>query len=318
MQIALKQALSRWLLRRRGRESGTVVLVQRRVFILPTRYGYLFAVALLLMLTGSVNYNLSLGYVLTFLLGAMGINSILHTYRNLAGLRVSSGKARPVFAGGTAQLNVRLENPSSVARYAIGIKHAGSATHYRDVPAQASMMTHFDMAAVKRGVLRPGRITLLTRFPLGLFNAWSYVELDLFCLVYPRPERGPLPFPAAQSDAGEGSAFGQGAEDFFGLRPYHPGDSPRHIAWKADARGQGLLAKQFSGRSETRLWLDWDALAGEADVERKLAILTRWVLDAHEQGLAYGLRLPGQTLAPASGAAQRDACLQALALYGED
>jgi uncharacterized protein (DUF58 family) len=163
--------------------------------------------------------------------------------------------------------------------------------------------------------MRPGRLTLFTRYPLGLYRAWSHLDLDLHCMVYPRPAFPALPLPPAAASSGTGAQSGRGQEDFAGLREYHAGDSPRHVAWKAAARDMGLLTKQFSGRAETQLWLDWTHLPGQMGVEERLSHLTRWVLDAHAAGVAYGLRLPGRTVNLSAGEAQRQACLEALALF---
>jgi uncharacterized protein (DUF58 family) len=164
-------------------------------------------------------------------------------------------------------------------------------------------------------MLRPGRFTLFTQFPLGLCHAWAYAELDMQCIVYPRPEAGRVALPQFESRDGTGVTHGAGQEDFAGLRSYHPGDSPRHIAWKAAARGDALLTKQFSGRAATELWLDWTATPATLTDEARLSRLARWVIDAHTGALSFGLRLPGTTLPPAPGDAQRERCLQALALF---
>src|SRR5215813_5264447 len=108
--VSLRNQLYNWLFQLRGPEAGIIVLVQRRVFILPTGHGVIFAAVLLLMLTGSINYNLSLGFILTFLLASLQVNGMIYTFRNLANLRVSGGRARPVYAGDTAHFMVNLEN----------------------------------------------------------------------------------------------------------------------------------------------------------------------------------------------------------------
>lgn len=316
MYLALKNRLYDWIFRPRGAESGTVVLVQRRVFILPTRQGVVFTAVLILMLTGSINYNLSLGYVLTFLLAAMGIVAMLHTYRNLVNLRLSPGRVRPVFAGENARFTVCIDNPGATGRFSIGLTQDKKAMTFTDVPAQQTAVLDIPVAALRRGLLRPGKLTLFTRYPLGIYYAWAYFEPDMQCVVYPRPAPPGKALPPAVNSAGLGSERGQGQEDFFGLRPYHPGDSPRHIAWKAAARGQGLLTKQFSGRADAGLWLSWEQLPARMDVEEKLSCLTRWVLDAHASGVSFGLRLPGTILAIASGDAHRERCLETLARFG--
>ena len=302
----------------RGREMGPVVLVHRRVFILPTGQGVLFALFLALMLAGSMNYNLSLGYVLTFLLATMAIVSILHTFRNLVHLRVFPGKPAAVFEGENAGFPVHLESHDAVPRLSIGVRpKAGGEPVYADVPPCGVGQVILRVPAPRRGWLRPGLLRVTTRFPLGLFYAWSNVELDTRCLVYPKPDASRLPLPMLEPRSGTGSEFGAGEEDFAGMRPYRPGDSPRHIAWKAVAQERGLLTKQFSGQGEAELWLDWNLAAG-LDTEARLSRLTRWVLDAHRADATYGLRIPGTVVAPDRGEAHREHCLQILALYGLD
>jgi len=318
MYAALRNRFYTWLFQWRGPETGAIVLVQRRVFILPTRQGLVFALVLLVMLAGSINYSLGLGFVLTFLLGALGVNGMIHTFRNIANLRITGGRARPVFAGDTAQFTIHLENRGNTDRHAIGLAHRGGPESFVDVAARSAMPATAAVRATRRGVLRPGRLTLFTRYPLGLYYAWAYVDLDLRCIVYPRPAPPGPPIPPAAASPGAGAERGQGQEDFSGMRQYHRGDSPRHIAWKAAARDQGLLTKQFTGHAETELWLDWTLLPPQMGVEERLSLLARWVLDAHAAGLTYGLRLPGATLGLAAGEAHRDRCLETLAVFEND
>lgn len=312
----LARAVSDRIFRSRGREHGRVVLTQRRVFILPTRQGVVFAGMLLLMLIGSTNYQLSLGFGVTFLLAAMAVVSILHTFRNLAGLALSAGRTAPVFAGESALFHVRIDNAGGVPRHGVALSHPGSATVFTDLAPGARAEPALAVPAPRRGRLRPQRVTVHTRYPLGLMRAWSYVHLDVSCLVYPKPEPGHPPLPVTRDHAGEGREHGAGADDFAGLRDYRTGDSPRHIAWKAAAQERGTLTKQFSGRAADEVWLDWDALA-DADPERRLSRLTRWVLDAEAAGATYGLSIPGARLDPDRGPRHQAACLEALALYGE-
>ncbi len=313
---ALKNGILHWIFQWRGPEHGTIILVQRRVFILPTRQGLLFAGVIVLMLIGSVNYDLSLGYILAFLLGATGIQSMLHTFRNLAHLRIAPGRVQPVFAGEQAQFQIRITNSARVYRYSIGVTRDHRVADYVDVPPGEEAVATAAVPAGRRGWLRPGRLTLFTFFPVGLFRAWSYADLDMHCLVYPAPASPGLPLPPPVAGGGEGGLHGHGQDEFSGLRPYRPGDSPRHIAWKAVARDDTLLTKQFAGRADAELWLAWDLLPPAMDIEQRLAHLVRWVIDADHRDLVYGLRLPGLTIPIAAGSAHRTDCLRALALHG--
>jgi uncharacterized protein (DUF58 family) len=302
------------LVRPKGPEPGTVFLSQRRVYILPTRQGLTFCLALLVILLGAINYNLSLGYLLTFLLASLGLVSILHTFRNLAHLYVSPGRVEPVFAGDSARFHLHMENRGRHDRFSIVLTREG-ASALCDVPARDSSMVMLAVPAARRGLLALGRVTIDTRFPLGLLRAWSYVAPDLSCLVYPKPDVSHLPPPAPEADSGDTVTLGSGTDDFHGLRLYQASDSPRHIAWKAVARGGPVITKQFTGRAAAQLWLDWNSLPRDMGTEARLSRLARWVLLADAQGFAWGLRLPGLEIELGQGEGHRLACLRELALY---
>lgn len=294
-------------------EHGAVTLTQRKVFILPTRQGFALVVVLVLMTLGNINYNLSLGYVLTFLLAMVALMSMLHAFRNLAHLEIRPGHADAVFNGELAKFVLHFHNPSKLARYHLCLRDNEGHSIAFDAAAMSDNAVAFPLSTTQRGWLKPGLLTLYTEFPLGLFHAWSYLHFDTSCLVYARPVAdAPLPLGNAPEGAGKYSVAGD--EDFAGLRNYVAGDAMPRISWKSFARGHSLQVKQFSMQVGEELWLDF-ADAPARDVEEKLAWMTRWVLDAEEQSLRYGLRLPDSELPPNSGVAQRDECLRRLALH---
>ncbi len=275
----------------------------------------MYGVTILLMLIGSINYNLSLGYVLVFLLAGNGMVSMLHTWRNLARIALRPGKAVPVFAGELAGFRIQVENPGSLPRMSLAVQLSGQEPEYFNADPRASQEVVVRMPAAMRGLLYPGRFRIFTTYPLGLYYAWAIVELDMHCVIYPKPEAGNVPLPPAQASTGEGSASGAGEEDFAGLRTFRAGDSPRRIAWKAFARSEVFLSKQFSGSASAELWLDFGDTPHGLGLEAKLSRLARWVIESEAAGLRYGLRLPGDEYAPDSGALHRDRCLQALVLF---
>ena len=304
------------------------------------------------MLLGDINYNLSLGYVLTFLLAMMAVMSMLHAFRNLAHLEIRAGRADAVFSGDTAVFLLHFHNRSKLSRYQLclrggngeavghlaasslrglrrdngagaghltasslrGLSGAGSRPPLRfDVPAGQDTEVTFPLLATRRGWLPLGMLTLYTEFPLGLFHAWSYLHFDTRCLVYPKP-LGDAPLPPGNAPDGAGRRSIAGDDDFAGLRNYVAGDALPRIAWKALAREQGLQVKQFTTPLGEQMWLDLSD-APDRSEEDKLARMARWVLDAERQGLRYGLRLPDGELPPDSGTAHRDECLRRIALF---
>ena len=313
MAASLRQAISDWIFRAATPETPPVTLIQRRIFILPTRMGYVFAGTVLVLLVSSINYALSLGFVLTFLLMSMAGVAMLHTWRNLAHLKLRPGRCEPVFAGGVAHFGVTVETPS-LTRFAIALRRREGDPVYADVGVREPATIWMPVQTQGRGLLRCGRLEVFTRYPVGLFHAWSYVEFDLKVIVYPRPDPAAGPPPQNAGSAAEEGIPIPGDDEFNMLRAYRAGDAPKLIAWKALAREQGLLTKEFNATASAELWLDYAEAPG-GDVERRLSSLAHWVLKAEEHGQAYGLRIPGTRLPPDRGDAHCRRCLEALALY---
>lgn len=308
--------LAHWVWGFKPPERGTIVLVHRRVYILPARLGALYGATLAILLIGSINYALALGFALTFFLAGLGFVGMAHTARNLARVGVATGRTEPVFAGESAQFRLYLDGRARYDRPAILARHLGSGSQFVvDIPADTVAEVVLAVPAQRRGWLPLGRVLLETRFPLGLFRAWSYVEPDARALVYPKPERSALPPPSAEAAAGALRSQSAGNDDFSGLRGYQLSDSPRHVAWKAVARTGDMLTKQFTGEAAAELRLDWNALPPGLGTEQRLSRLAGWVLAAQAQGAFYGLRLPGTEIPPGRGDAHAAACLKALALF---
>lgn len=310
VKSALVRLIEAWLLRNQQPQRIAIRLEHRRIYILPTRYGCLFALMLMIMLLWSINYSNSMGFALTFLLGAVALNAMWRSHANLLALQVHPLPVAAVFAGQPARFTYRVANPDAQTRYGIALQG-----QYADIPAQGSSQFTVTVAAQRRGLLKTGRLCIATRFPLGLFQAWSWLEFEQACIVYPKPHGGrPLPVRSADRCGSGVDESGIGSEDYAGLRAYAPGDSPRHIAWKAAARGSGLLVKRFTEQVRPQLWLDWHLLVPDP-IETRLSQLCQWVLKAEAEEREYGLRLPGLEVPPGKGQGQRRCCLEALALY---
>ena len=295
-------------------QGAEAVLGTRQIYILPTRHGLLFVLVLVALALAAVNYSNALAYLLTFLLASMAVVSLLHAQRNLLKLRVTAAGGDPVFAGEPATLRVCLHNDSG-ARYALRLESAQATVMPFNVPAHDTRCVALSVPTVRRGWLDCPPLTLASVFPLGITRVWSRrMVLAARCLVYPKPA-DEAPWQIAAGTEGESRpGVLQDGEDFTGLRTYQPGDAPARISWKTLARGQGLHTKEFRATLAESVWLDWEAFAPH-DVETRLSLLCRAVLEAEDSGLAYGLRLPGVVLEPDSGALHRHRCLEALALH---
>lgn len=289
-------------------------LRKRHLRLRPTGYGVVFIIVLSAMTVGSMNYNINLGFLLTFLLGAMALVSVVHTCRSLKGLDILSVSAKPVFAGQTAifQIQCRLESPPGTTVF---FSFSKSETASRDFEAERLERVAVKITANQRGRFNPGPLWVSSRYPFGLFRLIAGVPLNASCLVYPKPVRDTAAGDqqiVAPDDKGDWMV--PGIDDFQGLKAYQPGEALEHIYWKAFSRGQGLQTKHFAQPAATSIVFDWQGVPG-IHMERKLSVLCDCVIRAHRLNLSYGLKLPDRTISPDRGKAHRQNCLRALALY---
>jgi uncharacterized protein (DUF58 family) len=242
----LRQSISDWIFRASVPETPPVTLVQRRIFILPTKQGYTFAGTMAVLLLASINYALSLGFVLTFLLISMGGVAMLHTWRNLAHLKLRPGRCDPVFAGDIAHFGVTIETPS-LTRFSIALRRRGDDAVFADIvvgdPAALSLPAH----TRRRGPMQCGRLEVFTRYPVGLFHAWSYVEFNLQRARLSEADTAGGSPPASRQRQ-RGRHPGPGDEEFNMLRATVRETRPSCIAWKALAREQGCSPRNSAPR----------------------------------------------------------------------
>lgn len=325
--MSLRAGVRRWFFQRQKAESGSIELNQPRIYVLPTKAGALFALAVLVMYVGAVNYNLGLGHALVFLLAGLGLTGMLHAFRNLLGLRLRAGKVMPVFAGEMAHFEILVENLRDEPRPGICLQKfeadatsGGGTTQRADLAPHSMTAITLPELATRRGTLTLGRLIVSTRYPLGLFRAWSYPWPISQCLVYPAPIFLPLPAPrGSDRTMGNHAVQTDSQDDFAGFRRHQPGDSPRHVAWKIyarDAAESPLLVKEFAGSGMVQYWLDWDLTSLASNTETRLSTLCGWVLQARRDNLAFGMNLPGFGLLPGQGEPHVAQALEALARFG--
>lgn len=309
-----RQWFAAWL-KRRLPPVQSIRLQQRHIFIVPTLTGAAYAAALVLMLLVAINYQNSLAYALTFLLASLGLLTMFHTWRNLAGLTLSAAGSTPCFAGEHGNYRLRLHSDKNNYQ-AIAVGWNGKQLTVLDVVHDSEQLAELTVLGYRRGWQQGPRLRIETRFPLGLFVAWSQVDLAQNILVYPQPIHDVVIATAGQGDEHDNdeASTRAGVDDFQGLAAWQQGDSLRRIHWKAWSKGQGLLVKQFTEQQGRQQLLDFERIEG--DVEYRLSVLCAQVLKLSQTEKPYSLLLPGQQIGPDLGPEHRQRCLRALALYG--
>ena len=302
----------------------STVLTQRNVYILPTRPGFMLGATLLVLLVAAINYQLNLGYLLTFLLAGSALIGMHLCHGTLRGLAMHLLPPDPNFMGASTTLTVNLTSQRKLVRHGIGLSILGAAHWvWTDVPGQGSSTVHVAFKPERRGLHLVPALTAETRFPLGTFRVWTVWRPASKVLVYPAPEPMPPPLPAGEPRSGGGARTHHlSSGEYDGVRAYRRGDPLKLVVWKKVAKANELVSRDTQQAQRFELWLDLaqtgvpQASAGSGPkLERALSRLCAWVLAAERQNVAYGLRLGVQQVLPSSGEAHRRRCLEALALY---
>lgn len=315
VRVKLRSRAAAWARRRQGEDRLPVGVSTRRVYILPTRAGIAYAGLVFVMLLAGLNYANSVALMITFVLAGFGLIAMHLCHRNLVGLSLRDVATVDAFAGEHGLLKLTLDNAADTPR--IGIESATDDTERVTVDVRAAGSARADLALKleRRGRVTVDRIKLSTAFPFGLFRAWTYAHLRVSVIAWPVP-RGRRESPPEATSGGNAPAVHRaGDEEWAGLREFRSGDSPRHVAWPAYARGRGLLVKTYQSPAAHHRLFDLAQVPG-ADLEARLEQLSAWVESAHARGERYGLVLGAQAISPDSGSRHREHCLRELALYG--
>ena len=325
MMATLRQWQAQWFSRRLP-PARSIALTQRRLFIFPTRAGFLFLLSLTLILLMAINYQSNLIYGLTFWLGTLFVVTIHFTHANLSGLSVTATGAEPCFSGKRAVFGIRLTG-SGRARHSLNLQWQGrppgeasdaASTLISDgIEVEADGFTQHSLSypVTGRGWCAPGRIRVEAQYPFGLLRCWSYLSLDQRVMVWPQPiPSAPLPMESnLYSHVGAPDAPQSEQLDLAGHRDYRDGDRASQIDWRTLAREQPLQVSVYQSDAADPLWLDWQMLSS-TDPEQRLSQLCMLALSAHEQRRAFGLRLPDREVDIAAGQGHLEQVLNALAL----
>ena len=311
--FAIQRQFLRWAYRRVP-PSNSISLGNSNLFIFPSKVGFSFLLLILLCWLVATNYENNVVFGITCLLIALFLVSILHSFFNMSGLSVTFVRVSPAFTGETLSVEILLNQKHLRYREGIKISFKDGEASTVSMQGKENITLHVSVQAPQRGHYHPGRLQVERVYPLGLLRVWTKIDLNIECLVYPRPI-----FNAFESFGSSGRGEGalqldDGSEDFVGLKDYQPGDSLKRIAWKQYAREQGLYAKHYADYQDERIWLDWDALP-DLDRESRLSVLTGKLLKVAVTDQHYGLKLPGVNIAPNNGETHKYLVLKELALF---
>jgi len=310
MRAALRRRLESWM-RPRQVEPLPVRLARNRIYVLPSTTGLFFGLLLGTMGLGALNFNNNPALLLALLLAGAAQASLIAAHMQLSGVVVDAVAADPVAAGEPLRLRIALLSRDQRLRRGLRVAHGDARVHVAF--DQSGTTAELRIPTERRGLMQVPRIELSTVQPLGLARAWAYARPAQQLLVYPAPESQAPPLPASIGDAGRARVMRAG-DDVHHLRAYRAGDAPRTVAWKASARRDSLLVREYEQHRSDQLLLDWSLTAG-LPYEQRIRRLARWIDDAEREGRRYALAIPGQATVPMGlGVVHRHRCLRVLAL----
>ena len=316
----------------------------------PTGLWLVFGPILGCMWLAAVNYANNLVYAVLYLVGSLSLISIFHTWRNLASVEVEHIRVNPAFVGEDVQVDIFLRVPGKYSvyglmfsrvnddgaprrsffrwlwrYYVLGEEVSAWVQRYTALTIRGedtlriepgdSRATEVVFPTVRRGIYRLDMVQVKSAYPFGLFRASFNVAVNVEYYIYPKP-KGTDIWPELRPGGESGSPFSQRpGDDFYGVRPYTPGESPRHIDWKAYARGRPLSVKQFTGGEGVELWLDASQME-RMPLEERLSQLALWIVNAEKVEMPYALKLGRTALPLGLGPVHSRRALETLAVAG--
>lgn len=288
----------RWV-DQRSPQASAITLNRNNLYTFPNLTGAMYLLVTLVIWMLGTNYQNNLILALAYLMASIFVVAILHAFTNLAGVTVKFIQGKPAFAGEPAAFVLELTSTHKHGCDHLELRWPGGDTQILALSPNEPLRLTLHAQSRERGHLRPGRLLVQSRFPLGIIRCWSWLRLDAQALIYPAPIACDEPKHQASAGREEGGSSQRGGDDFAGLRDYQAGDPIKHIAWKQYAQEKGLLTKEYEAYFSAEKWLDWDSLA--LPQELRLSGLCYWALDYERRQIPYGLALPGIHLEPALG-----------------
>ncbi len=311
-----------WL-KRRLPPNEKMTLSHKSIFILPSRFGLIWILLVILLYLFGTNYQNNLIIGLSLLLLSLFNTCLIFGYKNLAGLSLQRLPTPHAYAGETLNFPCEVHNANTSQQVDFFFRSQRRNAQLRvstSIINNKTTTISIPFEFPHRGRVNPGRITIESRFPLGLCRAWSHVDLNHDLIVFAKHLSTNIKLSGDDIDNDIGDAQGtplSGVDEFKGLKPHIPGESLKQVAWKQLAQGRGMLSKEFYQPQGSPLWLTLENQTAQ-DMEGKISQLA-WQIDKlHQQGQAYGLKLPNQSLSPNNSEPHRISCQQAIALLPND
>ncbi len=287
---------------------------KRKTYILPTKFGLAFLVMTLVLFFMAVGYANNLIYIFVFFLISISLTGIVVTNRNVDKAFVVAVFPESNFAMENAIVNVEIENMGSRPLWDLQLSFADSEEEYfiRKIEPHMRVMAEVPWRPKTRGLKQLPVMTLKSTFPFGLLKSWQKYRLNQTVLIFPQ-KVGSRAFPPEARDDERMQPVGLFKEH----RLYQSSDSPTRIDWRATARRQEMLVKNYEEAEKEKLHFDFAQTSQLTNLEEKLSQLTVWIDEAEKSNHSYSLKVHDFVLPSGRGPGHHFNCLEHLAMVEE-
>jgi uncharacterized protein (DUF58 family) len=305
-------AALRWVTSRRRRpprrDAGPATPVRRRPSVDFSLTGLIYCAMMMFMGLAAINSGANLLFgVFGLMIGILFISAIICRLV-LAGLKVERVIPEYAAVGQNATIQYNFLNRKRIwPSLSVALAELDGAEAFTQQPqAYVLHVAPGKSAAVpvlivpkRRGLHKLTNFQISTSFPFGFVKRALVGRADDSILIYPAlADVSPRLLSLCRS-AERGGANMQprrnGADEFYGVKEFRPGESPRLIYWKRSARTGELVSKEMVQISPPRLlilvdsFIESPTLAEHVTVEKAIAMAASLASRAMDSGMAVGL-----------------------------
>ena len=294
---------------------------KNRVYIIPTRFGLTLSFIIIILLLTTAALGVPKGNILVIILVTITIMAMFMTHSNLEGITISVPNDCYSQEDQNCEVKLIVYNSSSTPKFSISIsgdpRNLDSKKDFigllKEHSTKGSLLEYFEQNC---GLYPINKIKISTVYPLGLFYAWKWIEVDHEMIFYPKPEGDPFIGTSGREKGNHHGALPD-QQDFSGFRTFRKGDSQKHINWKALAKGHPLMVKEFNDGSGGQFLFRWED-TNHIYEKNRAAQLSLWIHNAHRHGDDYGIILPNYKSNVAGGEAHFYKSLKELTRLAQD
>ena len=288
-----------------------------RTYIVPTKFGFIFALICFVLFLMSFIYGNNVTYLLTFIMISQAVISMGITNRNTEKVGKTQMNIRDFYAHETGEAVVQVENPSRTDLFDIQMTYQKNSTQIEKIEALSSATARIHFQNQERGEHEAKKIKIESTFPYGLLRSWKHQSIETKYYVYPSPQGNPtFPSEGAASDEGEITSI-QNQGEFIQHRNYQNSDSFRRIDWRAYARSQKWLVQQKEENADGSLLFNIQMTQHLSDFEKRLQQMSLWIQLAEQKNRPYQVILGSWQSEASTGPEHKTTCLRKLATLNE-